>query len=85
MQYESHISRRQNHYKFQLKNSKIRSKIDTPSKCIHDRPFSWPGTDTSTKCSGVEQVLCVQISLLNDMVRSCKYVPLTVITFGLEM
>jgi hypothetical protein len=33
--------------KFPPKQRKIRSKIDNPSKHIHDRPPSWPRTDTS--------------------------------------
>jgi len=44
-----------------------------------------PDLDTSTKSGGVKLVLCVQISLLSDMMWSCKYVPLTVFSFGLEV
>lgn len=36
---------------------RIRGKIDTPNILTHDRSFSWYGTGTSIKSSGVKIVL----------------------------
>jgi predicted metalloenzyme YecM len=37
---------------------------------IHDRSVFYFGTGTSIKCSNVKLVLCVQTSLLSEMMRS---------------
>jgi len=49
--------------------------MNTPSTRKHNCSFSWTGTDTSIKSGGVKLIKWAQISLLSEVMCSCKYFP----------